>query len=207
VMCAASTGVIVRIKGETGHSAYPELGNSPIDSVNQLISAFNELPKQIDGPGFGLRVTIAGLNAGGPNFGVSPSDAVIWLTLRTLDQRVLDESCRKLESIVALICENAGLHYEVEYTEYFNVTTNDESLIEDFYKMISKMELSGTELKEPFNWSEDFGRFTSKYPGFLFGLGSGTDCKPLHHSSYDFPDELIPHGVRVFENYLRTQLQ
>lgn len=207
VMCAASTGVIVSIKGETGHAAYPELGNSPIETVNQLISVFNELPKQINGPGFGLRVTIAGINAGGPNFGVSPSDALLWLTLRTLDQKVLDEACNKVESVVTDICEKAGQQYKIEFTEYFEVTKNDESLITDFKEVISAMNLPNEELTEPFNWSEDFGRFTSKYPGFLFGLGSGLDCKPLHHSAYDFPDDLIPHGIRIFENYLRTQLQ
>ena len=112
-----------------------------------------------------------------------------------------------MESVVNIICEKAGLQHKIDYTEYFKVTLNNESLIADFTKVISEMELSNEELKEPFNWSEDFGRFTSRYPGFLFGLGSGTDCKPLHHSAYDFPDELIPHGIRIFENYLRTQLQ
>jgi metal-dependent amidase/aminoacylase/carboxypeptidase family protein len=54
------------------------------------------------------------------------------------------------------------------------------------------------EAEEPFAWSEDFGQFTDRFPGAFFGLGSGKEQPPLHASNYNFPDELISTGVRLF---------
>ena len=47
-------------------------------------------------------------------------------------------------------------------------------------------------------WSEDFGHFTARFPGALFGLGAGVEQPALHHPDYDFPDALLQHGVRFF---------
>ena len=56
---------------------------------------------------------------------------------------------------------------------------------------------------EPFRWSEDFGLFSQSCPSYLFGLGSGENCHQLHEPTYDFPDELIETGVKVFEKIAR----
>ena len=50
------------------------------------------------------------------------------------------------------------------------------------------------------NLDKDFGHFLANYPGALFGLGSGTDQPALHNPDYDFPDELIETGIRIFYN-------
>ena len=59
----------------------------------------------------------------------------------------------------------------------------------------------------PFKWGEDFGLFTAKYKGCMFGLGSGEEMPALHNPDYDFPDELIPHGVELFETAVRSFLK
>lgn len=53
-------------------------------------------------------------------------------------------------------------------------------------------------MNEPFKWGEDFGLFTQKYKGMMFGIGSGLDCPALHNPDYDFPDEILPTAVNVF---------
>jgi metal-dependent amidase/aminoacylase/carboxypeptidase family protein len=34
-------------------------------------------------------------------------------------------------------------------------------------------------------------------------IGAGTDHLPLHNPEYDFPDELIETGVRLFDTIVR----
>jgi metal-dependent amidase/aminoacylase/carboxypeptidase family protein len=51
----------------------------------------------------------------------------------------------------------------------------------------------------PYPWSEDFAHYTREYKACLFGLGSGITQPALHNPDYDFPDELIETGVRMFE--------
>ncbi len=207
VQCAASTGVIIKLLGETAHAATPESGISPIKASVDIINYLNEMPESMPGPGFGLRVTIAGFSSGGPNFGVSPGQSTIWATLRTLDTTLLKDSCSALEAEVIDIASNHGLKSEVHLTEHFDATMNDSDLVNDFIQTAEGSGLQVQLMNEPFSWSEDFGKFTSKYPGFLFGLGAGEQCYPLHHSAYNFPDQIIAYGVELFENYVRELLK
>ncbi len=57
---------------------------------------------------------------------------------------------------------------------------------------------------KPFRWSEDFGYFTQKYKGGYFGLGSGENQPALHNPNFDFPDDLIETGVKVFYSIYKT---
>ncbi len=53
---------------------------------------------------------------------------------------------------------------------------------------------------------EDFGRFGSIAPAAMFFLGAGEDHPRLHNPDYDFPDDLIDIGARVFMRALRSLL-
>jgi metal-dependent amidase/aminoacylase/carboxypeptidase family protein len=61
-------------------------------------------------------------------------------------------------------------------------------------------------LDEPFRWSEDFGYFTSVFTGAFFGLGSGVDQPQLHDDGYDYPDELIEIGARLYRGIIDQHL-
>jgi metal-dependent amidase/aminoacylase/carboxypeptidase family protein len=37
-----------------------------------------------------------------------------------------------------------------------------------------------------------------QFPGVLFGLGSGVTQPQLHNPDYDFPDDIIETGVKMF---------
>jgi len=173
----------------------------------EVVECLNSLPGDVSEPGFGLRITVAGFSCGGPNFGVSPGHATIWATLRTMDTDLLNESCTLLESRVLEIASNHELNLGFNLTEHFDATMNDPELVQKFVKCTKSIGAEVQIMEEPFYWSEDFGRFTTKTPGFLFGLGAGENCHPLHHSAYDFPDEIIPTGIKLFEIYIRELLK
>ena len=37
----------------------------------------------------------------------------------------------------------------------------------------------------------------------MFGIGAGEDTPALHNPDYDFPDDIIPAGIAVFERIIR----
>jgi metal-dependent amidase/aminoacylase/carboxypeptidase family protein len=65
---------------------------------------------------------------------------------------------------------------------------------------------SMTERPYPFKWGEDFGLFTSRFKGCMFGLGSGENMPALHNPDYDFPDALTETGVRIFSGVINELL-
>lgn len=70
----------------------------------------------------------------------------------------------------------------------------------------SGLGLKVEEVAEPFRWSEDFGHFTERYPGAFFGLGSGSAQPQLQDDAYDYPDELIETGARLYRAIIDQHL-
>ena len=92
------------------------------------------------------------------------------------------------------------------WTEIFEAVNNDDSSVELVASVAEEQKMAIRRMPRPFPWSEDFGVFTSRYPGAMFGLGSGIDHPALHSRHYDFPDALIESGVRIFDGIIRRIL-
>ena len=54
--------------------------------------------------------------------------------------------------------------------------------------------------------SEDFGVFGWSAKSAMLCLGPGEDHPALHQPDYDFPDDLIPVGARIFDRIARDLL-
>ena len=54
--------------------------------------------------------------------------------------------------------------------------------------------------------SEDFGRFGAGARSAMFFLGAGEGHPNLHNPDFDYPDELIAVGARIFMRTLRDLL-
>jgi metal-dependent amidase/aminoacylase/carboxypeptidase family protein len=99
------------------------------------------------------------------------------------------------------------MQMEFEWVEEFPNTKNDLACNQIIQKAANQQNLPTEQIAFPFRWSEDFGHYLEKYPGALFGLGAGTDQPALHNPDYDFPDELIETGIRVFSTIYKIILQ
>jgi amidohydrolase len=200
---AASRGLIVKLRGATSHAAEPEKGNSPTTAVAQLIHCFSSMPQFYTGLHEASKVTVIHSRIGEIAFGTSPGEAEVMATLRTYDQDVMERLSGKCLDMAEGIARAHGLAYEIEWDEEFPATVNNADCAGLIKKCASHLNLDIYEPEKPFPWSEDFGNFTSFYPGALFGLGAGEDHPVLHHPTYDFPDEIIDTGVKMFEGVIR----
>jgi metal-dependent amidase/aminoacylase/carboxypeptidase family protein len=54
--------------------------------------------------------------------------------------------------------------------------------------------------------SEDFGIFGHNAASAMFFLGAGEQYPALHNPDYDFPDDLIPVGSKIFMRTARNLL-
>jgi len=195
---AASVGMIIRLKGKTSHSAHPEQGNSPAPALSHLIQDLSALPQFYTSLDRAAKVTVIHARLGEVAFGTSPSQAEVMATLRTYREQTLDVLREKALEIASGLSKTYHLELETEWVENFRVTENDPESVEVIRKVANDNGLGILEKEEPFSWSEDFGRFTQKYSGAMFGLGAGKEHPGLHASNYDFPDELIETGIKMF---------
>lgn len=196
VMCAASRGMEITLQGTTAHAAEPENGNSPAMALAELIAQFSDPLSQPDSAQQQSWRTVVGARLGDKAFGVAPGDARLWLTLRSESDAGMATLIAACEQHTAEIAQRQNLQHQFNYEDVFPATVNHPQAFNIIQNAIDAENMDP--LTRPFRWSEDFGHFTQRYPGALFGIGSGEQCADLHHPDYDFPDALIAPAVATF---------
>jgi len=194
---SASKGLVIKLVGKTSHAAEPENGLSPAMAMSNIIKELTFLPSENRFADFTL-VTVVFAKLGEIAFGTSPGNAEIMATLRSYSNNDMQLLTDRAHTIVKENAFRHNLKFEISFTEEFPATINNKESIKDIEKAVVSNSLKYRHLSEPFRWSEDFGYFTQKFPGAIFGLGSGENHPQLHNPDYDFPDSIIENGVRMF---------
>lgn len=195
--CAASTGIKIDLFGKTAHASSPETGVSPVVAVSRLTAILNRIVSANDFTDFTL-LTITHLQVGEPTFGVSPGNAELRLTIRAYQDHDLEKLKNLIQTQVEEISRAEGLAFAISYHEPFAATVNNTEGVSMVEEVANHSGLDFKPMPKPNPWSEDFGLFLQKSKSAMFGLGSGTDQPALHNPDYDFPDELIETGIKMF---------
>lgn len=190
IFASASNGLIIRLKGLQAHASEPEKGISPSLAIASLITMLNSITENLKCIGF-TQATIIFCKIGSLNFGISPDQAEIALTLRAYRESDLITLNDKIISNAQKIAEWHNLEISSELLDEFPQTKNNtESSL--FLKQICiDNSIPFLEQNEPFKWSEDFGHYLKIFNGAFFGIGAGENALNLHHPEYSFNDALI----------------
>jgi len=190
----ASRGLMISLKGQQSHAAYPELGKNPVPILGKLAAQLDMLVRGIKADGL-LMATIVGINAGGQNFGISAGECELCLTLRAhhaADIDLLEDSIRTF-----LAEEADGFAVRFEHKDVFPDTQNDDGVMEKCTRIFEKSGILPAMLPESMRWSEDFGHFSKAFPSMYFGLGIGEEHAALHTEGYEFDDALLKPAINV----------
>jgi amidohydrolase len=202
----ASRGMKIVLDGKTAHASMPETGISPMNAVSRLMPALTALGGgDVQSSDFAL-VTITHASMGAAAFGVAPARAEIWATLRTLVDRRMDALRESAEALVRWEAETSSLAFDISYQDIFRHCENDPEAVARLTDAMHAEDVSYDGSGLPMRPSEDFGRFGDTAKSAMFFLGSGRNHPALHNPDYDFPDDLIPIGARIFMRTARDLL-
>lgn len=203
---AAASSVILKLQGKTSHAAEPEKGIGPGQAISDILRLIDELSiKEVEKKDFQL-ITLVYITAGEKAYGVSAGYGEVHLTLRTWNNKVMEELKSKLLRRVGEICKQHHLQLEDEWLEIFHANENDDEAFDIIKESAHQNDLAFEVRETPFKWGEDFGLFTEKFKGAMFGVGSGIDTPALHNPDYDFPDEITETGIKMFTTILEKSL-
>lgn len=206
VVNCASRGMRIVLEGKTAHSSMPETGTSPMLAVSRLMPALAKLGGGSFHDDDFAMVTVTHASMGEPVFGIAPGHAEIRATLRTrLDERMAG-LCAAAETLVREAAEVEGLRHTVDYHEIFVASLNAPEAVEHLRAALDAEGISHDEELLPMRASEDFGIFGHSSKSAMFFLGAGVDRPSLHNPDYDFPDDLIAIGSRIFMRTARNLL-
>jgi len=201
---SASKGIIIHLTGKPSHAAYPEQGINPAFAFTEIIRGIESIPDYAESFDNFILTTIVHATLGKPGFGTAAGEAVIMATLRSYDNHNMQRLVHECRLIVEEKAKEHNLHYAIEFSDEFDETYNHPEVVDIIEKVATENSLKIIHLPFPFRWSEDFGKYTAKYKGALFGLGAGKDHAPLHTKEYDFPDEIITKGVEMFVGIIKN---
>lgn len=194
----AVTTLIASFVGYTAHAAEPWNGCNPAAAMSEyLLAALQHNEEKKETHEF-VTITPVYTEMGEIAYGTSAGEGSVHLTIRA-------DSSEKLAAVLNAIQkkgeELAKKHeLEVNYREQerFESNQNAKEVVKLVKQASADLGLEYHDKEEPFRWGEDFGLYTQNIKGAMFGLGSGEDCKPLHHPAYDFPDEIMPTAIEMF---------
>ena len=198
--------IIIKLNGKTSHAAEPEKGQNPSLAIAEILSfadsITNNKPEETD---FFL-MTPKFATLGDLAYGISAGYGEVHFTIRTWSTNLMSQRSDDIERYIENVCSNHNLFPQIAFTEVFHANVNDQKSVQFIRKAAQKNNFTIIEREYPFKWGEDFGLFTQKFKGAMFGIGAGLDSPALHNPDYDFPDEIIETGIRMFYQIIQEIL-
>ncbi len=192
----ATTGITIELTGNTSHAAAPEKANNPTDAVLELS---NFIRKELDCKKFKefILATPVYTRIGTPDFGITPGNAELKVTLRANNYSDLKELSKIIQNFAINLAEIHNLKLNISFSDETVPVKNSTQAIEMIKKAAKENNLKLIKNDAPFRWTEDFGYFTQKYKGAMVGFGAG-QIPALHDKHYDFQDNIILPAINLF---------
>ncbi|MEC5165444.1 amidohydrolase [Flavobacterium sp. PL11] len=195
--CAVHS-IIIKLEGKTAHAGEPENGINPALAIAEIIKEFNALIQSDLSQENYCLITPIYINMGSKAYGVSAGAGEIHFTVRSDSNAQMEIIEATLENVAKSIANKYDLNSKINWVQNFKANSNSDTAAEIIRKVAKKNHFEVVEKETPFTWGEDFGLFTQHYSGAMFGLGAGLNTAALHNPDYDFPDEIIGTGVKMF---------
>ena len=222
----ASEGLKIRLAGKASHASAPEKGNNPAGPLAGIVQFAPGITSQPDNHKHGLtpaepnsaeppaksRVrgdeagqerhmrlcTITGIRLGEGDFGISPGEGEVCMTLRAeveAEMKAMEEAILAYSESAA---SDAGLRISWSIHDYFPETRNHEVCLKRVLDAARRLKMPAIPMTEIWRASEDFGYYLKYCPGAMFYIGNGEQYPALHTAEYDFNDRILERAVDLF---------
>ena len=208
LICSSESLFEISLKGQGGHASMPHVGRDTISVGSEIIQSLQNIISKKLAPGSGSVLSVTEFTSDGAR-NVLPGNSLIKGDVRSRNKEDRLEIKRLMSTLVEGISDAHEITGEVSFETEFVETINSSDQTETVIAVAEELGLSLDGNCEPMSFSEDFAHFSNVVPGCFFLLGNGqTGCvsSPLHSSSYDFNDELLPIGVKIWSKIVRKIL-
>lgn len=199
----------ITLTGKGTHAAMPHLGADPIAAGAALITNIQSIVSRRISPLKSGVISVTQMNSGDTT-NVIPDYAILKGTVRSFDMDVRQSMQDMLTEMVAVLPPLYGVTGEMDYHIRYPVTTNDSQAYLEIKEAATEAlgaDKVNTDV-EPSMASEDFSFMSQVVKGAYFWLGvdGSSPSKPLHNAAYDFNDDAIETGIKVWVSLVESQL-
>ena len=208
LICSSESLFEISLKGQGGHASMPHVGRDTISVGCEIIQSLQNIISKKLAPSSGSVLSVTEFTSDGAR-NVLPGNSLIKGDVRSRNEEDRLEIKRLMIKIVEGISDAHEIASEVSFVTEFVETVNSSDQTESVIAVAEELGLRLDRNCEPMSFSEDFAHFSNVVPGCFFLLGNGqTGCvsSPLHSSSYDFNDKLLPVGIKIWSRLVRKIL-
>ncbi|MBE6010480.1 MAG: amidohydrolase [Lachnospiraceae bacterium] len=189
----ASEGMEIRFFGKSSHASAPEEGRNPSVVISEIVLYIHKLLKETHS-GMVL-CTVTGIHVGTGDFGISPGDGTLRLTLRAEYEEELKTLKQEVMRFADQLAAQSDLQTKYQFFDYFPETKNSTQGIDRVLAAAKKMQIPTIEMSDLWRASEDFGYYLKECDGAMFYIGNGENWPALHTKEYDFNDRILETAV------------
>ena len=191
------------ILGKGGHGAMP---HQTVDSIlvsAQIVNALQTIVARNVDPIESAVVTVGTLQAG-TALNIIADTARMSGTVRYFNPKLEGYFSKRIEQVIAGVCQSHGASYELNYEALYPPVINDAKMAELVRSVASDVveTPAGIVPECQTMGGEDMAFFLQKVPGCYFFLGSANPTKdlayPHHHPRFDFDETALAMGVEIF---------
>lgn len=202
-LMAATEGFRCTIQGKGGHGAIPHQTVDSILVAAHIVTALQTIVARNVSPLESAVVTVGELHAG-KALNIIADTAHMSGTVRYFNPDLSSFLPRRIEQIVAGVCQSHGATYELDYKPLYPPVINDAGMAELVRSVASNVveTPAGIVPECQTMGGEDMSFFLQAVPGCYFFLGSANRDKdlayPHHHPRFDFDETALGMGVEIF---------
>lgn len=193
----------IEIIGKGQHGSMPHLNIDPIVCASNIVMALQTIISRNTNPFDSTVLSVNSINGGSEN-NLVVDRTHLSATIRSLSEKSLEKSVKRMEEIVKNIAEAYECKYEIKYTEKIPLVYNPKEMYEKVLKSAEKILGEENIIKEGQTMaSEDFAFYMKKVPGFFYWFGSGEENhkkEALHSKNFYCSDLAIKPAVEVIAN-------
>lgn len=202
VFTATVQSLAIYLEGKQAHASEPEKAINPAAAIAEMIHAFSSLQNPDQKVNQFALLTPIYMHLGEKAYGIAAGLGELHYTLRTWTEEEMQKLKQTIVSLVEGIAQKHQLKVNMEWFDYFPAVVNDKGCTQLVRNTAERNGYKVIEKTTPFRFGEDFGWFSRQYKVAMFGLGAGQEIPALHHNDYDFPDEIIETGMKMFQRVI-----
>ncbi|MGX5805171.1 M20 aminoacylase family protein [Bradyrhizobium sp. Arg314] len=197
-MLAASDRFDILVRGRGGHAARPHESIDPIVVGSHIVVALQAIVSREVDPVDPAVLSVTSMHAGEAYNVISP-EMVLKGTVRTLSTANRDLLERRVQEIVPLVARAFGAEVEIDYRRGYPSTRNHAAQARKLGDAAARVfgERAVDRTFTPVMGAEDFSYMLEASPGAFIFMGNGP-TQGLHHPAYDFNDDALPVGMRLW---------
>lgn len=197
-LMAASDTIVMNIRGNGGHAAWPHLTVDPIAVGTQLYAALQTIVSRSINPVEPAVFSVVQFHAGTAD-NVIPGTAQLVASVRSLNNETRMFQVERCRAICAGVAKATGAEITIEYKGGYPALINhpeETEVAAHAARTVVGDENVDANCK-PILGGEDFAYMLEHKPGAYILIGQGDEecVYPLHHPEYDFNDDVLPIGA------------